>query len=276
MDSLIAGLRPDQLVVDIGCGHGSFDYRRYPCRILALDVDLDEALPPVDNSRVLYVRASSEELPLSAASADVIVCNHSLEHIAQYKQTLAEIRRVLKDTGAVWISVPNGFGFDDALYRFLYRGGGHVNRFSFNSLVNDVEQIAGLKLLQWARLTSSFIYCKRPELADWPYLPRRLKFFYKLPASGSFALALNTVTRLIDKLLNSRLSMYGWGFVFGSRGGITDSSLPSYFNVCLGCGSGHPIAALRSSTHRHWGVKFYRCPRCAQTNPLFHPPAGCE
>jgi hypothetical protein len=276
MDNLIATLRPDQLVVDIGCGHGSFDYRRYPCRILAIDIHFDKGLLPLDGSRVSFVRASSEELPLSAASADVIVCNHSLEHIAQYKQTLAEIRRVLKDSGVVWISVPNGFGFDDALYRFLYEGGGHVNRFSFDGLVNDMEQIAGLKLLQWTRLTSCFIYCKQPRPTDWPYLPRRVKFFHKLPASGAIVFALNTVTRLADKLLKSRLSMYGWGFVFGSRGTIIDCSLPSYFNVCLGCGSGHPIAALQSSAHRHWGVQFYRCPRCAQTNPLFLPPAGCE
>ena len=275
MDNLIAAMRSDQLVVDIGCGQGSFDYRRYPCRILGIDLDFDGGPQRIAPSHVSYVRANSEDLPLATASADVIVCNHSLEHIAHYKQTLSEIRRVLTDNGVVWISVPNGFGFDDALYRFLYKGGGHVNRFSFDGLVNDVEQMTGMKLLQWTPLTSSFIYCT-PNRTDRPCLPRRLKFLYQLPASNTLGIALNSATRLIDKLLNSRLSMYGWGFVFGSPGTVIDSSLHSYFNVCIGCGAGHPFDSLQGFTNRHWGVKFYRCPRCAQTNPLFHPPAGFE
>jgi hypothetical protein len=274
MDNLIASMRPDQLVVDIGCGHGSFDYQRYPCRILGIDLDFDGGPQPIAPSRVSYVRANSEDLPLATASADVIVCNHSLEHIANYKRTLSEVRRVLTPNGVVWISVPNGFGFDDALYRFLYKGGDHVNRFSFAGLVDDVEQITGMKLLQWAPLTSSFIYCTLHP-TECP-LPRRLKFLYKFPASNTLGIALNTATRLIDKLLNSRLSMYGWGFVFGPPGTVIDSSLHSFFNVCIGCGSGHPFDTLHGFTNRRWGVKFYRCPRCARTNPLFHPPAGFE
>jgi SAM-dependent methyltransferase len=139
VDTILESLSPDQLVLDLGSGHGSFQYSKYNSRILAIDVAFDATPRLVSPDRILYARGDSQALPLASGTIDFAVCNHSLEHVARIRETLAELARVLKPDGFLWISVPNGFGFDDALYRLLYDGGGHVNRFSFEGLKSAVE-----------------------------------------------------------------------------------------------------------------------------------------
>jgi predicted SAM-dependent methyltransferase len=73
-----------------------------------------------------------------------VICHHTLEHFDGYRETLAEISRILDPKGWLWIAVPNGYGFDDALYRAVFSGGGHVNRFTYDSLIQDVERITSL------------------------------------------------------------------------------------------------------------------------------------
>jgi hypothetical protein len=274
MDNIVRLLGPAEIACDIGCGRGSFDYSAYRCRILGIDVDLDRRALYFDGDRVAYVRAHSHAIPLPEASVDAVICNHSLEHIPNYEKTLEEIGRILKTNGFLWIAVPNGFGFDDRVYRLLYAGGGHVNRFTFETIRRSVESITGLRLLEWNTLLTSFTYCRRPPENVWPYLPRRLKLLHNSRILvGAAPLILNAATRLIDKSLRTGFSIYGWGFVFGPAGSVAPP-LPSYFNVCSACGSGHRWDALRPKSYTAWHIKFYKCPHCEQTNLLFNPPAG--
>ena len=54
---------------------------------------------------------------------------------------LAEIGRVLKPPGALYIAVPDASTFGDRLYRWLTWGGGHVNAFtSARELAATIEQ----------------------------------------------------------------------------------------------------------------------------------------
>jgi SAM-dependent methyltransferase len=277
VDTILATLGPEQLVLDLGCGGGSFQYSAYKCRIVGVDVHLDENGMYTQDGRISYLQADSHALPLERNSVDFAVCNHSLEHIARLRETLAELGRVLKPTGFLWISVPNGFAFDDGLYRFLYAGGGHVNRFTFSGLKDEVESITGLRLLQSNVLTSSFIYCKLPPASAWPYLPRRLKVLQRLGLLGPFSRTqLNVLSRFLDRLLDSRFSQYGWGFLFGTTDRGNHSSLPSYFNVCASCGAGHAARTLWPGAFKRWTLSFYRCPRCNERNLLFEPPAGFD
>jgi SAM-dependent methyltransferase len=275
VDTILASLGQGQFVLDLGCGKGSFQYTNYKCKIVAVDVSFDISLPFVSPDRIFYARGDSQALPLGAGTIDFVVCNHSLEHVARISETLAEIARVLKPNGILWISVPNGFGFDDGLYRFLYDGGGHVNRFTFAGLKNAVES-TGLRLTQFSTLTSSFIYCNRPDDAAWPYLPRRSKLLHTIGILRPGALILNGLTRLLDRAFHTRLSQYGWGFLFTKGTAVAQFELPSYFNVCASCGSGHAVQTLRPGAYRHWVIPFYRCPRCDKSNLLFDPPAGFD
>lgn len=78
----------------------------------------------------LSVLADAAALPFASASFDAVVANHSLEHFADLDGALGEIGRVLAPAGALYIAVPDATTFTDRLYRWLARGGGHVNRFS--------------------------------------------------------------------------------------------------------------------------------------------------
>ena len=256
MNNILGTLDESQIAVDLGCGGGSFNYMAHRCRILGIDVTLDQSRLKRNGSRIDYVQSTSAEIPLCANSVDAVICNHTLEHFHHYENTLREIGRILKPKGLMWISVPNGFGFEDALYRMLYSGGGHVNRFTFQSMVDAVQNATDLVLIQSNRLYSGFVYLTA------------LHHYHTV-------FVLNGGTRIIDKLLGTQLSLYGWGFVF-ARAVTQLDPLDSYFNVCCSCGSGDPISTLKSSgrIRRRLGFRLYECSNCRQTNVLIEPPSG--
>jgi hypothetical protein len=273
MDNIMATLGPEHVAVDLGCGSGSFRYSSYRCRIVGIDSAFGEGPRYSDLDRTIYVRAASHQIPLPNQSVDAIICNHSLEHIVEYRNTLSEMKRILKPAGVIWISVPNGFGFDDWLYRLLYAGGGHVNRFSFHALQDSVESSTGLHLLQWTTLASGFVYCNRLSQEVRSSLPLRLRVLTVFGLNMAVCLFLNASTRLIDRIFNTRFNVYGWGFVFGPA----NTNLPpllNAFNVCYGCGSGNISPHLQP--YKYFGIKLYRCPQCRQPNPYFSPPEGFQ
>jgi SAM-dependent methyltransferase len=260
--SLLRRLRTDGTVLDLGCGHGSFRYQDCPCRIVAVDVSLPDKT--MRKRGATYVHADSACIPLKDGSIDAVISHHTLEHFVEYKKTLDEIRRILTPTGWLWIAVPNGSSFDDALYRRLYAGGGHVNRFAYQSLVDEVEKATSTKLAGSCDLFSSFIYVRPGDGGILAKLPESV-----LTATG---FVLNVGTRILDKILGTRYSQYGWALVF-ARGDVRVEQMPSYFNVCRKCGAGSPAEGLKQSSKSwFWDSGFYHCPECGALNVLIAPP----
>jgi SAM-dependent methyltransferase len=259
VDHFLAQLGPEQTAIDLGCGRGSFRYASYKCRIIGIDVTLDSSQLFREGSRISYVHADSEQIPLASKSVDAVLSHHTMEHFTDYRRVLIEIDRVMKDKGILWIAVPNGFSLDDSLYRLVYSGGGHVNRFTRSSLINAVHELTRFRLKQEVDLFSSFVY-----LSAIHQMPSELK--------TTVVIGLNALTRITDKILGSRLSQYGWGFVFAGE----DVTLPpihtAYFNVCSNCGSGSASAVLRVKTFLGLGI--FRCPNCGHKNSFVAPPEG--
>ena len=274
--TLLSRLERDHVVLDLGCGRGSFHYEVCRGRIIAMDLALPEKRAP--HPQLTYFRADSSAIPLPDASVDAVISHHTLEHFPDYKTTLTEIRRILNPNGWLWIAVPNGYGFDDALYRFLFEGGGHVNRFQYESLVTEVENATGTRLAQSCDLFSSFIYLKRPTTDELQHYPARAGFLGKIPEGFlTFGvLALNTATRLMDRVSGSRLSQYGWGFVFVRQPAPIDN-MPSYFNVCRQCGSGNSAELLsRMPGWSFFRLRPYKCIHCGELNVFVPPPPGFQ
>jgi SAM-dependent methyltransferase len=222
---------------------------------------------------VHYIQSDSSAIPLANSSVDAVVCHNTLEHFPNYKETLSEVARVLRPSGWLWIAIPNGFGFDDGLYRLVFEGGGHVNRFSFDQLVSEVRQITGMELAQTCDFFSCFIYLKKPIGRDASsYYPRTARSLVNVPEGTLTAavLALNTVTRIIDKIAGTRYSLYGWGFLF-SREAMAREPMRSYFNVCRQCGSGCSAIELKRRTGQT-----YLCPHCGTLNLFVAPPPGLD
>jgi ubiquinone/menaquinone biosynthesis C-methylase UbiE len=107
---------PREHLVDIGCGNGAqtlffadtFD------RLTGVDIDpgfvaefqAEIARRGLEN-RMEAVVGSGGPIPLPDACADVVTCFTVLEHVADEKATLAELRRLLKPGGRLLLTVPN-------------------------------------------------------------------------------------------------------------------------------------------------------------------------
>lgn len=274
----ISELRPDDRILDIGAGAGSFPAAWAPCFIAALDEDQAAFLAAAQpaSPKLCRVFASSDRLPFADRSFDLVVCHHVLEHVVEIHGAMREIRRVLKRAGRFYAAIPDGHGFSDTLYRYVFAGGGHVNRFSKLSLVRLAEQCLGLQLAGWQRLFSSFVYLSRlSELLTRPppgLAPRTLRF-RRLPSrlihfSQWF---LYLATRLIDRCCGTELALYGWALCFEPNPSAAPVEEPGYINVCVRCGAGHPAAAVeRMSWWR------YRCPNCQSPTPYTRPLPNTE
>ena len=264
----IAQLKSDQWVLDVGAGEGSFPSAGFSCAWLALDDD-----PATFTTTVRYNRVTGRghQLPVRDASIDLVICHHSLEHLAPLDDTLAEMARVLKPGAQCYISVPNGYGLCDSVYRLVFKGGGHVNRFHRVEVVSLVEQRLGVRLVAWQNLYTSFVYLRKliPFLeTPPPKLPRRLVAISWLPRGtvGFVQRLLYIGTRLLDRWLGTDLALYGWAFFFEKPCGQPVVEQPGFVNVCLYCGTGQPAA---SASRTGWLT--CRCQNCSRTYPYFRP-----
>jgi len=263
----IAELRSGQWVLDIGAGAGSFPAAEFSCAWLALDDDPATFHTVVRNSRVT---GKAHQLPVRDGSIDLVICHHSLEHLAPLDETLAEMGRVLKPGGRCYISVPNGHGLCDAIYRLVFLGGGHVNRFGRDEVVGLAERRLGVRLVGWQTLYSSFVYLRKlMELrgALPPDLPRRMRYIAGLPPGwvGGAQRLLYIGTRVLDRWLGTGLAVYGWAFFFERNPTAEAVEQPGFVNVCLYCGTGQPAAG---AAH---GRLNCICRNCSQTYPYFRP-----
>jgi SAM-dependent methyltransferase len=99
-------------VLDAGCGmgYGSAELSRVAASVVGLDISGEAvasarecyALP-----RVTFLQGSCASLPFRAASFDLVVAFEVIEHLKEWREFLAEARRVLAPGGQCLISTPN-------------------------------------------------------------------------------------------------------------------------------------------------------------------------
>ena len=107
---LLAGVRPGEQVLDVGCGEGFFaaELARAGARVVAVDV----AEEPLRRARTrhpdLDLRLVDGEgsWPLPDASFDVVWAGEVIEHVADTASWLSEVRRVLRAGGRLLLSTP--------------------------------------------------------------------------------------------------------------------------------------------------------------------------
>lgn len=121
-------LRPDSVVLDVGCGRGEYaqdpvsDRRRL--RVLrgkcawVIGIDVDEAAAP--NSSVDEFRfVDGLPWPVDNSSIDVCLVDNVLEHVALPDSFLAECSRVVKPAGHVCVRTPNLYAYSTILARLI-------------------------------------------------------------------------------------------------------------------------------------------------------------
>src|SRR5271169_4739806 len=170
MNHLIAALPPGSRVLDLGARTGSFQTERSDLCVVRLDLEIPAARP--DGA---CVAADAAHMPFAPQCFDLIVSNHSLEHFPELEQTVREIGRVLRPDGALFIAVPDASTLTDRIYRWLGRGGGHVNAFrSPGQVVRLVQDLTGLKCRGTRMLFSGLSFLNARNVT---HPPKRLLLF---------------------------------------------------------------------------------------------------
>lgn len=96
-------------VLDAGCGEGHL-FSRLPWSMRRVGVDLSVTALEIAarrNPEVEWVRGNVQNLPFEPATFDKICCSEVIEHVIEPEAVIRELRRVVKPTGRVVITVPN-------------------------------------------------------------------------------------------------------------------------------------------------------------------------
>jgi SAM-dependent methyltransferase len=243
VNAFIQQLPATARVLDVGSSTGSFDAGTTEARVFRVDLEARGA----GN----FANADAAALPFADNMFDVVIANHSLEHFKQLEASIREIGRVVKSDGSLIVTVPDATTLADRLYRWLGRGGGHVNAFTTeDQLRAQIAAVTKLRPTGTTLLHSGYTFLNRHGLA-------RVQKKLLLLGGGSETLLryFSFAARLCDKHLNTRLSVYGWAYYFGA---YTPPDEPPRPNVCIRCGAGHAVESL--ATRR------YRCAHCGAVN----------
>lgn len=261
MLDIIEKLPPGARVLDLGARTGSFSTPRTDLCVIRLDLDA----PPAALAGV-FVRADAARLPFPGQCFDAVVSNHSLEHFVELQDTVGEIGRVVKPDAVLYVAVPDADTLTDRVYRWLGKGGGHVNAFRSPAEVTSlIEKSTPLHHRSTTLLFSSFSFLNARNFTSPP--PRKIALF----AFGNecFLAWFTWILRGLDQAMGTRLSVYGWAFQFG--GTAPGPAVAAWINVCVRCGSGASEAYLRQRNvvrRGPGGIERYSCPQCGAQNLL--------
>jgi len=91
------------LALDLAAGNGEFAVQLAlrGFRVIAVDIDVAALVGARDSDTqdIKWIGGDATALPFADGSFDVIVCNSALEHVADERRAVGEIRRVLKPGG---------------------------------------------------------------------------------------------------------------------------------------------------------------------------------
>lgn len=102
----------NKVVLDIGCGsgHGSNTLSKKFKTVHGVDISqdaIDYAKSNWQQPNIIFQTGDSLNIPFPDNTFDVVVAFEVFEHLTDWNRFLAEIKRVLKSDGLVYISTPN-------------------------------------------------------------------------------------------------------------------------------------------------------------------------
>lgn len=110
--AVAAELARGKNVLDIACGegYGSALLAETALSVTGVDISaqaIEHASAKYKKPNLAFKTGACLNIPLADASADLVVCFETLEHISEHEKFMLEIRRVLAPGGLLLISTPN-------------------------------------------------------------------------------------------------------------------------------------------------------------------------
>lgn len=186
------GCQPQGKLLDIGCASGDFlagVQQGSQWQVLGTDIN-PEVVASVKEKLGLDVRVGEiEDVAFDAGYFDVVRVQDILEHVPSPLVFLKECRRIIKDEGTFYLSVPNGLADAQNLVDYYtkydspaFSGAGHIYFLSFPSLQLLFKQ-AGF------RIEKAYSYNFKKGLRSFSVLPKSKHWKRDLtPPSGQQAL----------------------------------------------------------------------------------------
>jgi len=115
----VAGLT----LLNAGCGTGGFNVAAERAGAIAWGVDVDPEAVAIARARLgraRALRAPAEALPFRDATFDVVYCFSTLEHVADAGRALAEMARVLRPGGALYLHTPSPAACFETHYKIFW------------------------------------------------------------------------------------------------------------------------------------------------------------
>ncbi|MEN3045237.1 MAG: class I SAM-dependent methyltransferase [Candidatus Hydrothermales bacterium] len=101
-------------VLDLGCGFGNNTFLIYEknAKVFAVDIEKDfvyvvNLKRKLTGYKIYTVVGDGLSLPFKDNSFDLVICTHTLEHIKDPFLLLREMKRVLRNRGILYLSIPN-------------------------------------------------------------------------------------------------------------------------------------------------------------------------
>jgi len=112
-------------VLNVGCGTGGFNAVAAEAGIRIVGVDADpEAIGICAAKRRraggAFVHAEAERLPFGDGSFDLVHCFSVIEHVASVEATVAEMARVTRRGGVIYVHTPNAWSWWEGHYKVFW------------------------------------------------------------------------------------------------------------------------------------------------------------
>ena len=268
INEIIDYLDNTSTILDAGCGGGSFDYKNSNLRVIGVDLNFPENDKKTNDlknlNNVHFVKCDCMYLPFKSHVFNALIYNHTLEHFSDVENCIKEGFRVSQTDSYLYVAVPDGYCFDDRFYRWLSRGGGHVNRFTFNSICEKIFEYSDFKLSSFGELNSGFTYLSPPKEAHKHFTHMHIKYFM----SETLQRILIWITRISDRVFHTNLKLYGYVLLF-SKKETEVIKRNGYINVCRKCGSGFNSELNNMIIKRNLFFHQYICPSCGTINEFY-------
>ena len=105
-----------EAILDVGCGANlayDFAIARHGKQVFGIDFTMTFLrLAPIDRPAIFLTQADALKLPFRDSTLGAVICSETVEHISDDSAAIAEIARVLRPNGLLFLTAPNLWNAD--------------------------------------------------------------------------------------------------------------------------------------------------------------------